>query len=551
MEMKSNIKSGVKSISKSLEKNIKNAKNILTERGNPEVRPLKLKKNNNKNDKIKQKNNIKDQEIDIINQLKEAKEIEDLKIIYKNWNREKAYLNEKNRILKTLDKNEILNKKFEESVKINNRKKSIEKIIKRNKSLEKKQILQKIRELKKRKEMENDKEYIDEDIKKLEKKMKRDLNSIFQKEYLLLEKDNEKNENFIEKFEYIKEVEKYIQNEIKINKEDKLILSDKAEKDEENILIKFLGYIGSELSLKNIKTYIELNPTNEKLREITFKIIMSGLANQEVYKLTLDNEDEHILFYQNVDKWFSFIENIKNRISNIYNISTNNIYFFNHNLNTFEVNLLIYDKKVYKIENILKNYNLKATKSELLNEIIISTNIFEINFCKNEDEWPKKNLVRGGKKYSPPYGWIGIALKIDSKYDKNDIIWFGNKNKEGEWPVAYYGIGKGNVFKKIITLIINNLKKSSEKYDKIEDNNQNKFIFGSEDVNLTPNINDAMEEADKISIGFNNSKVKFVIMARVNPNKIRNKNNNILKEEWILKANNQEIRPYRLLFKTF
>ena len=112
-------------------------------------------------------------------------------------------------------------------------------------------------------------------------------------------------------------------------------------------------------------------------------------------------------------------------------------------------------------------------------------------------------------------------------------------------------IGKGNVFKKIITLIINNLKKSSEKYDKIEDNNQNKFIFGSEDVNLTPNINDAMEEADKISIGFNNSKVKFVIMARVNPNKIRNKNNNILKEEWILKANNQEIRPYRLLFKTF
>ena len=551
MEMKSNIKSGVKSISKSLEKNIKNAKNILTERGNPEVRPLKLKKNNNNNDKIKQKNNIKDQEIDIINQLKEAKEIEDLKIIYKNWNREKAYLNEKNRILKTLDKNEILNKKFEESVKINNRKKSIEKITKRNKSLEKKQILQKIRELKKRKEMENDKEYIDEDIKKLEKKMKRDLNSIFQKEYLLLEKDNEKNENFIEKFEYIKEVEKYIQNEIKINKEDKLILSDKAEKDEENILIKFLGYIGSELSLKNIKTYIELNPTNEKLREITFKIIMSGLANQEVYKLTLDNEDEHILFYQNVDKWFSFIENIKNRISNIYNISTNNIYFFNHNLNTFEVNLLIYDKKVYKIENILKNYNLKAIKSELLNEIIISTNIFEINFCKNEDEWPKKNLVRGGKKYSPPYGWIGIALKIDSKYDKNDIIWFGNKNKEGEWPVAYYGIGKGNVFKKIITLIINNLKKSSEKYDKIEDNNQNKFIFGSEDVNLTPNINDAMEEADKISIGFNNSKAKFVIMARVNPNKIRNKNNNILKEEWILKANNQEIRPYRLLFKTF
>ena len=324
-------------------------------------------------------------------------------------------------------------------------------------------------------------------------------------------------------------------------------MTDDTENFEDNVLIKILGYIGSELSLKNIKAYIEIKPTKEKLREIIFKILVSGLATQQVFTIVLDNEDYQIIFYQNIEKWFSYLENIKRRISNIFNISQDNIYFFNHNLNTFEADLLIYNQNLYKLENILKNYNLLAVKHILLSEIILSPNIFNINFCKNENEWPENNLKRGGKKYYPPYGLIGVALKIDHKYDKNNNVWLGKKNKEGEWPVAYLGIAKGNVFKKILSVINNSLIKDSENFIKNIEKIQNKFIFGGEDVYVTPNIKNAIEHADIIKLGGNDFKFKFVIMARVNPNKIRSHIG--LKEGWILRGNNEEIRPYRLLIK--
>ena len=530
--MKQNTDPIEKTVSKSSEKKGKIGKSNL----NPGKKSLKIEKNGNNK---QQKSHLKDNDIDIINQIRDAKEIEDLKNVYIQWNKEKAELNEKNKILKAF-------KEKKEEDKVNNKKNLKDKNNEKEKLLEKKKILEKIRELKRQKEIEEE-EFNEEDIKKLEKKMKRDLDSILQREYLLSEKEKEDNDNFLEKLEYIAEVEKYIQNEIKINKDDNLILTDDTENFEDNVLIKILGYIGSELSLKNIKAYIEIKPTKEKLREIIFKILVSGLATQQVFTIVLDNEDYQIIFYQNIEKWFSYLENIKGRISNIFNISQDNIYFFNHNLNTFEADLLIYNQNLYKLENILKNYNLLAVKHILLSEIILSPNIFNINFCKNENEWPENNLKRGGKKYYPPYGLIGVALKIDHKYDKNNNVWLGKKNKEGEWPVAYLGIAKGNVFKKILSVINNSLIKDSENFIKNIEKIQNKFIFGGEDVYVTPNIKNAIEHADIIKLGGNDFKFKFVIMARVNPNKIRSHIG--LKEGWILRGNNEEIRPYRLLIK--
>ena len=158
--------------------------------------------------------------------------------------------------------------------------------------------------------------------------MKKELSSILQRKYLLSEKENnekketkgnkeneiyDKQEDFTEKLEYIIEVGKYLRNEIIVRKDDNLILQEDAEKND-NIIIKFLGYIGSELSFKNINTYIEIEPTNEVIRDITFKILLSGLATQQVYKIILDNEDYQIIFFQDIEKWFSYLENIKSRI---------------------------------------------------------------------------------------------------------------------------------------------------------------------------------------------------------------------------------------------
>ena len=74
---------------------------------------------------------------------------------------------------------------------------------------------------------------------------------------------------------------------------------------------------------------------------------------------------------------------------------------------------------------------MKATSSLLLNNAILSSNIFETDFSKGENDWPKKILMRGGKKYYPPYGWIGIGLKLKNKYWKTNSTWFGSENIEG------------------------------------------------------------------------------------------------------------------------
>ena len=72
---------------------------------------------------------------------------------------------------------------------------------------------------------------------------------------------------------------------------------------DDNIIIKFLGFFGSELSLNNIKTYIEINPTKDILRDITFKIIISGLATQKIYKLTIENKNDLEKFKENINEW--------------------------------------------------------------------------------------------------------------------------------------------------------------------------------------------------------------------------------------------------------
>ena len=88
----------------------------------------------------------------------------------------------------------------------------------------------------------------------------------------------------------------------------------------ENVIIRFLGYFGSELSLKKIKTYIEKKATNYILRDMTFKLICSGLATQKIYKLIIENEEKKIQFSENSEEYLDFLEDIKIEISNKFNV---------------------------------------------------------------------------------------------------------------------------------------------------------------------------------------------------------------------------------------
>jgi hypothetical protein len=386
--------------------------------------------------------------------------------------------------------------------------------------------------------------YSSENIKEIEKKMENELNIIYEKANLFLD---EKNNDLNEKLNYILLLEKYLKKEVIVNREN-LISPDEAAFYPENNIIRLLGYFGSEISLSNIKTYIEINPSKEKLRNITFKILASGLATHKIYRFILDNQKLKKRFEENINRWFTYLENIKSRISTIFNISRKDIIYFGHNFSKFGVYVLIHNNKVINLDGILKNYDIIIISNTLLSNIILSPNIFDYNYCKDKNEWKATNLKRGGRRYYPPYGWIGIGLKVNDKYENN--IWIGKENKEGEWAVAYHGVGKGNIFKKVINILNYNLKEGPGQLYKDQLNvekNKDKFLYCGEGVYFSPNIEEAEKYAEKTSLGIFSFQFQFVFMTRVNPDKIRSPGGTPV--DWILNGNDDEIRPYRLLIK--
>ena len=83
-----------------------------------------------------------------------------------------------------------------------------------------------------------------------------------------------------------------------------------------------------------------------------------------------------------------------------------------------------------------------------------------------------------------------------------------------------------------------NVKKSRDKYNIYE-----------EGVYLSPNIEEAIKYAYRTCLGWYNIKFKFIIMVRVNPTKIRSPGGYPV--DWIVNGNDDEVRPYRLLIKTY
>ena len=362
---------------------------------------------------------------------------------------------------------------------------------------------------------------------------------------------NNSYEKIYQKIKYVYAIDKYIENEINMNKDNNLMTPDEAIYYIENNIIRFLGYFGSELIFRKITTFIEKTVTNQILREICFKILTSGLATQKVYQLVFEDEEIKIMINKNNNIWPQLIEILKTKIINLYSLSENDIYFFSPNIDNYEINLIIFNKTVEDLEKFLKPEKITTSINLLLNHIILSPCIFEQNFCKLENKWPKKNLFRGGKKYYPPYGYNGISLKIlNNNNTHKNMIWLGKQNIDGEWPVAYHPIGNGKIFDRILNILNGDLKEEEIKLykkDKNTEDNKDKYPLCGEGLYCCPEIIDTEKYATKTSLGLYNIKFQFVLMMRVNPDKIRNPGG--FPVCWILSGNDEEIRPYRLLFK--
>ena len=161
-----------------------------------------------------------------------------------------------------------------------------------------------------------------------------------------------------------------------------------------------------------------------------------------------------------------------------------------------------------------------------------------------------ENEYRGGRKYNPPLGWIGIGLNVLNKYENDE--WIGCNNSPGEWCVAYHGVGRflesSDNVKDVTGKIIKGTFKAGQ--HQVHRNCENINKPGTkvgEGVYCTPNVDTALDYSGKSEI---NGKIyQTVLMVRVKPKAIRECKDS--GDYWVVNGTTDEIRPYRILYKCF
>ena len=254
-------------------------------------------------------------------------------------------------------------------------------------------------------------------------------------------------------------------------------------------------------------------------------------------------------------------EKIKRKISKDYNIPKNEIIvtypqkgslrvqviFENDKFN--DLNLDDFKSKFKNDKEFQELNNLKEIHKDVLISVCkLSKN--QLDSRGNRYDWGE-NEKRGNMPYDPPKGWIGIGLNVLDKYDNGDNTWIGMENIKGEWCVAYHGVGQleePNKVKDIVSKIIRDKFKPGmgQVHEDCDDNNHPGKKVGK-GVYCTPHIKTAEDYSGTSEI--NGQKYKTVLMVRVKPDAIRCCNCEYAKDYWVVDGTNNEIRPYRILYK--
>ena len=241
-----------------------------------------------------------------------------------------------------------------------------------------------------------------------------------------------------------------------------------------------------------------------------------------------------------IDKISSSLNIEKDSIIILINDKVNN-YVKSRNYAELSYNQLQYENPIF---NQLKEVKL-LTDHLLCNECKIPKNYFN---CKGNCLNPNLscNLIRGTEVYEPPYGWIGIGLNVEGKYDNGNDDWLNNNSNLSEWAIAYHGISpkiSSDLIKKLLNNIItkNGIKKGISKM-KCKSNDIRHWGKVGVGIYLSSNIKTAEHYTGIIS--FNNKKYKVLLMAKVFIKGIREPE---YSNFWVL--DEKYIRIYRVLFK--
>ena len=315
-------------------------------------------------------------------------------------------------------------------------------------------------------------------------------------------------------------------------------------------------------SIKNIEEEIKILDDN-------FHSLISFGLNE----LESEGEIEYQEFYKEIEKFSNdrmlnnssehHVERRNFINSYFYGInfhSNNKIIFDLNNLDIFleQIKTILIENKNKlfisneKIKNYIHNY-IKSDKFDSTQNLKEFDDFKEIkdikdfiNFIGNEKTDCLGNSLyfnssfnnkRRNEIYYPPYGWIGIGLKVLGKFDNDD--WLNDKDESSQWANAYHPVSSLDSIPKIID---EGLKPGNSQDKENENDKRHQLEKVGRGVYLYQDIKTAEEKA--IIIPFNNKRYKFVFMARVLIEEIREPES---VNYWIL--NKDFIRIYRVLMK--
>ena len=452
---------------------------------------------------------------------------------------------------------------------------------------------------KKKKKKKRDPNYIEEEIEEEEeyynnpkKKKRKKIEKINEKEKELKKKmlDNQKklreenenkNKNPSSEKEKNKKVNEVLEDmciygtitkkeikEEKIKNPNKFISTSKAlqlENQDQGIFA--LGLLSNNLEKLGIETAIEKdeNKEEEDAAATCLQFLTNGMCKKKKYDLHFDlGEKRNEELLNNEEEYEKFKNNLKLKLSRDYNIPIDKIIITLPQKGSFSVQVIFQSDEFNDLN--LNQFKEKFRKEKEFKELC---NLKEIHsdvimggckLSKNQLD-PRGNRVegwgigemRGGKPYDPPLGWNGIGLKVMDKYGDN--TWIGMNNSEGEWCVAYHGIGSGEPSDKVKDItgkIFKGAFKAGSR--QAHSNCPDQFHPGKlvgDGVYCTPKISTAEDYAGISDI--NGKSYKTVFMVRVKPSAIRHCDQCSDSKEpyvyWVVNGTTDEIRPYRILYK--
>ena len=452
--------------------------------------------------------------------------------------------------------------------------------IRKKKEEEKRKRQEEEERLKKEEEERKNKEY-KEKIKKRDERLKRKMleNEMrLRKNQLQVnmtqksneEKEKEKNNQINEVLEDMLIYSKVIKNEIKEEKEnnpEKFVEIKTALQSENSDQQLFaLGLVAQNLEDIGVEAAIDKeDKEDEQDAGITcMQFIVNGMMEKKKYDLHFEfGEKRNEELLDNEEEFNKFKENLKLKLSKDFNIPPEKIIVTFPEKGSFHVQVIFQSdefnnldlndfKEKFKNDNEFKELsNLKDIHQDIIVGACRLTKKQLDSRGNRSDGWGI-NECRGGKPYEPPIGYTGIGLRVLDKYENNK--WIGMSNVEGEWCVAYHGVGNGQTsdqVKNVTGLIYKGAFK--EGWQQAHSNCPDAFHPNKKvgvGVYCTPSIKTAEGYAGISTI--NGQNYKTVLMVRVNPSAIRHCDQCSYSRDlkyWVVNGTTDEIRPYRILYK--